>query len=133
MLKRSNIYLNNFFEIGHDAELLNGLYLSNSFEIGLRRSVSNYITNPKADSLFGGLLANDQPVEFEPYNAFYGGIKLYYTPKQPYIREPKEKIYLQGKWPTFYVKWKKGIPDILKARSILITWSSELNKRSTWV
>ena len=115
MLKRSNIYLNNFFEIGHEVEILNGLYLSNSFEIALRRSVSNYITNPKADSLFGGLLANDQPVEFEPYNAFYSGIKLYYTPKQPYIREPKEKIYLQGKWPTFYVKWRKGIPDIFKS------------------
>lgn len=115
MLKRSNIYLNNFFEAGHEVELLNGLYLANSFEIALRRSVSNYITNPKADSLFGGLLANDQPVEFEPYNAFYSGIKLYFTPKQPYIREPKEKIYLQGKWPTFYVKWKKGIPNVFKS------------------
>lgn len=115
MLKRSNIYLNNFFEVGHEVELLNGLYLSNSFEIALRRSVSNYITNPKADSLFGGILTNDQPVEFEPYNAFYSGIKLYYTPKQPYIREPKEKIYLQGKWPTFYVKWRKGIPNIFKS------------------
>jgi hypothetical protein len=116
MLKRSNIYLNNFFEAGHDVELLNGLYFANSFEIALRRSVSSYITNPKADSLFGGLLANDQPVEFEPYNAFYSGMKLYYTPKQPYIREPKEKIYLQGKWPTFYVKWKKGIPNIFKSK-----------------
>jgi len=116
MLKRSNIYLNNFFEVGHEVEILNGLYLSNSFEIALRRSVASYITNPKADSLFGGLLANDQAVEFEPYNAFYSGIKLYFTPKQPYIREPKEKIYLQGKWPTFYVKWKKGIPNIFKSK-----------------
>lgn len=116
MLKRSNIYLNNFFQVGHDAQIMNGVYLSNTFEIALRRSVSNYITNPKADSLFGGLLANDQPVEFEPYNAFYSEFKLYYTPKQPYIREPRERIYLQSKWPTFYVKWRKGVPNIFKSK-----------------
>lgn len=115
MLKRSNIYLNNFFEAGHELELVNGLHLFNKFEIAFRRSVSKYQTNPKADSLFGGLLANDQPVAFEPYNAFYSETKLYFTPKQPYIREPKEKIYLQGKWPTFYVKWRKGIPNIFKS------------------
>jgi hypothetical protein len=115
MLKRSNIYLNNYFGAGHELELLNGLWLSNQFEIAFRRSVSKYITNPKADSLFGGLLANDQPVEFEPYNAFYSEAKLYFTPRLPYIREPKEKIYLPGKWPTFYVKWRKGIPGIFRS------------------
>jgi len=115
MLKRSNIYLNNFLQAGHELELLNGLQLFNKFEIAFRRSVSKYITNPKADSLFGGLLANDRPVEFEPYNAFYSETKLYFTPKQPYIREPKEKIYLRGKWPTFYVMWRKGIPNIFRS------------------
>src|SRR5712675_406464 len=85
------IYLNNFFEVGHELELLNGLHLFNKFEIAFRRSVSRYQTNPEADSLFGGLLANDKPVAFEPYNAFYSETKLYFTPKQPYIREPKQK------------------------------------------
>jgi len=115
MLKRSNIFLNNFFNVGHELEIVNGLNLQNTFEIAFRRSVSKYLTNPKADSLFGGLLANDQPVAFQPYNAVYSEVKLYYTPKQPYIREPKEKIFLQPKWPTFYVKWRKGIPDIFKS------------------
>jgi len=115
MLKRSNIFLNNFFEAGHELEVVNGLWLANKFEIAFRRSVSKYLTNPKADSLFGGLLANDQPVEFDPYNAFYSEAKLYFTPKQPYIREPKEKIFLQAKWPTFYVKWRKGIPGIFRS------------------
>jgi len=115
MLKRSNIYLNNYVELGHELELLNGLYMFNKFEVAFRRSVSKYQTNPKADSLFGGLLANDQPVEFEPYNAVYNEVKLYFTPKQPYIREPKEKIFLRSKWPTFYVKWRKGIPGIFRS------------------
>src|SRR5260221_7184281 len=116
MLKRSNIYLNNFFEVGHELELLNGLHLFNKFEIAFRRSVSRYQINPETDSLFGGLLANDKPVAFEPYNAFYSETRLYFTPKQPYIREPKEKNFLQGKWPTFYVKWRKGIPGIFASK-----------------
>jgi len=116
MLKRSNVYLNNFFEVGHELELINGLHLFNKFEVAFRRSVAKYQTNPKADSLFGGLLANDQPVAFEPYNAFYSESKLYFTPKQPYIREPKEKIFLQPKWPTFYVKWRTGIPGAFRSK-----------------
>ena len=115
MLKRSNIFLNNFFEAGHELEIINGLHLENKFEIAFRRSVSKYQTNPKSDSLFGGLLANDRPVEFEPYNAFYSEVKLFFNPKQPYIREPKEKIFLQPKWPTFYIKWRKGIPEIFRS------------------
>lgn len=115
MLKRSNIYLNSFLKAGHELELINGLQLFNELEIAFRRSVKKYQTNPKADSLFGGLLANDQPVEFEPYNALYSETKLFFTPKQPYIREPKEKIYLRGKWPTLFVKWRKGIPGIFNS------------------
>ena len=43
VLKRSNIYLNNSFELGHELEIVNGLTLMNDFEIALRRSVSNLI------------------------------------------------------------------------------------------
>jgi len=41
---------------------------------------------------------------------------LQYTPHQRYIREPKEKIILGSKWPTFYVQWRKGIPGVLKSK-----------------
>jgi hypothetical protein len=113
MLKRNNIYLNNSFGIAHAVSIVNGLHLNNGFEIAFRRSVSDYKTNPKADSLFG---ENNQPVAFESYNALYSNIRLQYTPKQRYIREPREKIILGSRWPTFYVFWKKGMPGMLKSQ-----------------
>ena len=112
MLKRSNIYLNNSVEIGHGLEIVNGLFLSNELEIALRRSVAGYKINENVDSLFGDILTDNQPVEFDPYNAFYGKVKLQYTPGQKYLREPREKIIIGSRWPTFYVQWKKGIPRI---------------------
>lgn len=115
MLKRSNIYLNNSIEIGHGVELLNGLFITNNLEIALRRSVADYKINENVDSLFGDVLTDNKPVEFDPYNAFYYKVKLQYTPGQKYLREPKEKIIIGSKWPTFYVQWKKGIPNVFES------------------
>lgn len=116
MLKRSNIYLNNSFSVGHGLELLNGLYLSNDFEIALNRSVSGYKINPNVDSLFGHILTDNQPTPFQSYNAFYSKVKLDFTPFQRYMREPKEKIILGSRWPTFYILWRKGIQGIFKSQ-----------------
>lgn len=113
VLKRSNIYLNNSFEVGHELEIWNGVRLMNRFEVALRRSVANYKVGNNADSIFG--IPNEPPVQFDPYNATYNEIKLYLTPGLKYIREPREKIFLGSKWPTFYVIWKKGIPGLLKS------------------
>ena len=114
-LKRSNIYLNNSIEIGHGLEILNGLFITNHIEVALRRSVADYKINDKVDSLFDDILTDNKPVEFEPYNAFYYKVRLQYTPGQKYLREPREKIIIGSKWPTFYVQWRKGIPDVLKS------------------
>ncbi len=115
MLKRSNIYLDNYFSVGHGLELVNGLYLSNDLEIALNRSVSDYKINPKVDSIFGDFLTDNQPQSFQAYNAFYSKVKLEFTPFQKYMREPKEKIILGSKWPSFYVLWRKGIPGVFKS------------------
>lgn len=115
-IKRSNVYLDNSLGIGHELELVNGLFLYTDFDFAFRRSVSDYKTNPQVDSLFGNVLTNNHPVDFEPYNASYGKIRLAYTPFQRYIREPKEKIILGSVWPTFYVSWKKGIPGPLGSK-----------------
>ena len=115
LLKRSNIYLNNSIKAGHDIELINGLILYKDFEVALRRSVSNYKLNPKVDSLFGNILTNNEPIDFKPYNASYGQIRLEYTPGKKYIREPHEKISLGSKFPTFYVTWRKGIPRLFES------------------
>lgn len=112
MLKRSNVYLNQSVGGGHNLELLNGLFLFSDIDIAFRRSVSGYKTNDRVDSLFGDILDNNQAIAFASYNAFYGSLRLEYTPRQRYIREPKEKIILGSAWPTLYASWRKGIPGI---------------------
>jgi hypothetical protein len=116
MVKRNNFYLNNGIGLGHGQEILNGLFLYTDLDIAFRRSLSKYKTNDKIDSLFPDLLDNNNAVAFDPYNAVYGKIRLQYTPRQKYIREPKEKIILGSKWPTFYASWRKGIPGVLNSK-----------------
>ena len=113
-LKRTNVYLKEGVELGHDVELLNGLVLYNKIEYANRKSVADYKTNDKLDSSnIGRALGYNQAPAFEPYTAFYNTIGLQYTPRQKFIREPKEKIILGSKWPTFGVSWRKGIPKML--------------------
>jgi hypothetical protein len=114
VLKRSNIYLNNYFEIEHGLDVFSGVRLLNSFQVAFRRSVSDYQVGNNADSVFG--IPNEPPVEFDPYNATYNQVKIYYTPKLRFIREPKEKIYIGSRWPTFYVIWRKGIPKLFNSK-----------------
>jgi hypothetical protein len=116
MIKRNNFYLDNSIGIDHELEVANGLYLHTGGELALRRSLAGYKTNDKVDSLFGNVLDDNRAVAFDPYNAVYGEIRLSYTPRQKYIREPLEKIILGSKWPTFYVLWRKGIPGIIKSK-----------------
>ena len=117
-IKRSNVYLDNALSFGHEVELLNGLFLYTDLEFAFRRSVSDYKTNSQVDSLFRDidLLADNKAVDFEPYNATYGKIRLAYTPRQRYIREPREKIILGSAWPTFYVSLRKGIPGFMDSK-----------------
>lgn len=114
VLKRSNIYLNNSLELTHGVDIINGVRIQNKFEIAFRRSVADYKVGNNADSIFG--ISNEPPVKFDPYNATYNEIKLFLTPGLKYVREPKEKIYLGSKWPTFYITWKKGVPALFGSK-----------------
>lgn len=115
-LKRSNFYLDNSVGIGHGLELVNGLYLYTDVDFSFRRSLSDYKTNSNLDSLFGNILEDNQAIAFSSYNAFYGKVRLTYTPFQRYIREPREKVILGSAWPTFYALWRKGIPGIFNSK-----------------
>ena len=115
MIKRNNIYLNNYVGAGHSLELANGLFLFTDVDMAFRRSVSGFRTGSLVDSVLGDVLKDNQAVAFDPYNALYGKLRLQYTPRQRYIREPKEKIILGSRWPTFYTVWRKGIKDLLNS------------------
>lgn len=115
MIKRNNIYLNNYAGAGHSLEIANGLFFFSDFEVAFRRSVSGYRTGSLVDSVLGDVLKDNQAVAFKSYNAAYGKLRLQYTPKQRYTREPREKIILGSRWPTFYVSWRKGIRGMLSS------------------
>ncbi len=120
MLKRSNMFLDNGVGLGHGIELFNGFFLHTSVDIAFRRSLSDYKTNNTIDTLLGNVynefLKDNEAVSFDSYNAAYGKLELRYTPRQRYIREPKEKIILGSAWPTFYVQWRKGVPGVMKSK-----------------
>ena len=116
LIKRNNYYLNNYFGIGQGLELVNGLFLFTDIDITLRRSVSKYKTGSLIDSVFIQKPDQNRAVAFDPYNAVYGKVRLQYTPKQRYLREPKEKVILGSVWPTFYVTLRKGLPSILNSQ-----------------
>ena len=130
VLKRSNIYLNSGLEMNHEIELFNGLTLMNQVELAWRRSVSNYKVSNNADSIFG--IPNEPAVDFQPYNAVYNEMKLFYTPKLRYIREPREKIYLGSKYPTFYLHWRKGVPGLMKSTIDFDYWEVGLLQTIQW-
>ena len=112
MVKRNNIYLNNYLGAGHAIELTNGLTFHTEAQMAFRRSVAEYKTGKLVDSLFNEVLTDNQPVAFNPYNALYGKARLEYTPAQQYRRDAHEKVVLGSKWPTFYVQWEKGIAGL---------------------
>ncbi|MCH5596986.1 DUF5686 and carboxypeptidase regulatory-like domain-containing protein [Niabella ginsengisoli] len=114
-LKRSNYYLDNAIGGGWSREIINGLFIKANFSMSLRRSLADYKTYSIVDSAFQEVLQEPtgNAPSFEPYNALYGDVEISYTPFQPYIREPLEKIILEPKWPTFYTQWRKGIPRLL--------------------
>jgi hypothetical protein len=109
MIKKSNIYLNNYIGASYGTEIVNGLEIGTEAQLALRRSVADYKTGKFVDSLGFSYLQNNQAVDFNPYNALYTKLHVQYTPAQRYRTEPREKIILGSRWPTFYVDWEKGI------------------------
>ena len=117
LFRRSNFYIKNHIELEHGLEIANGLVLRNKVEFAERQSLDPSKLSRQFDYLLKDTLTkfDNEPLVFAPYNAFTASVTLEYTPFSMYIREPRQKIILGSKYPTFYVKWKKGFPDIFKS------------------
>lgn len=105
--KRDNFIEVTQLTLGNMYEIANGLYLETDFEMSERRSLKGYRFWDTDE-----FLPNNDPTEFETYQAFIAEINLEYTPGQKYMKEPKRKVVLGSKWPTFYMFYEKGIPTI---------------------
>jgi len=92
-------------------ELFNGFYLNVK---------ANYLSRiPVTDYQFGTLVddfvENNEPIDFEENQALIGVFSFHYTPFQKYITEPKRKVVLGSKWPTFSVYLEQGFKDLLSS------------------
>jgi len=113
-LTRANYFMNETATLGLRHEITNGLYISNQLNFGFRKNLNSLKINNFLDSaIFNRPL--ERPRYFDDYNAFSNELMLAYTPEQKYIREPYEKVILGSRFPTFYAKWRKGIPKVIKS------------------
>lgn len=105
--KRDNFIEVTSLTLGNDYELVNGLYLDAEYSFTERRSLKDYKFLNTDD-----FLPNNDPTEFESYQASIFEATLSWIPNQKYMREPKRKVVLGSKWPTFYLYYEKGIPKL---------------------
>ena len=106
--KRENFIEATSMSLGVEYELVNGLYLDINSEFTERRSLDGY----DFITAFDEDIPNTDPNEFEPYQAFIARASLSYTPRQKYMREPNRKVLLGSAWPTFYLNYERGVPNL---------------------
>ncbi len=112
MFRRSNYFDQKRLQVGHQTELINGLFFSSFVTFSDRKDITDYKFSPIGDQIFPN---NNDPVAFLSHQSTEIKLTLSYTPKQQYIREPKEKIILGSKYPTFTLVYNQGVKNVFKS------------------
>ncbi len=116
LFKRNNYFQKDNIELGTGRELVNGLYVFIAGEVATRRPLTITKQNKLADSAFVSIGdSTNSFLKFDPYNVTYLTTRIEYTPFQMYMHEPNQKILLGSNFPTIYVLWRKGIPNVFKS------------------
>lgn len=111
LAKRANFYQNTHFSAYIRREIVNGLYFRVRSEISERKDISGFTFDALGDEIWG----ENPPSVFGTHRAFIADFLVQYTPFQKYIREPKQKVILGSRWPTFFVQYSKGLPGVLQS------------------
>lgn len=106
---RSNWIEEDRFSAYTSRELFNGFYANVNFRFIDRHAIDQYKFNPEIDDWFDG---QNVPLTFENYQSSILAIGVNYTPFQKYMTEPKRKVVLGSKWPTFFLYGERGIPNL---------------------
>ena len=105
-------YLIYFHQAEWEALLVfNGFYAYANSQFTKRRSIEGYEFLDGIDAS----LPNNDPLAFDPYDAFILNFGAYYTPKQRYMREPYRKVVLGSAYPTFSVHYERGLPKVFNS------------------
>jgi len=107
-LRSSNYILTDNIRLGHQIELFNGLYLNNTFAYIDRQSALRFDNGTFLDEFIEARPA----IDFDPYQSFIVSTELSFTPQQKFITEPNRKLVLGSKWPTFTLKYRKGVNKV---------------------
>lgn len=105
LLRPSNYILADALRATHAIEIANGLRIHSSFNWTDRQPITTYDVGSFLDDV---VTDDDNPVDFERYQAFITTNTLSYTPGQRYMREPNRKVILGSKWPTISVTHRRG-------------------------
>jgi hypothetical protein len=111
IFNRNNFYEENYLVLNHSNEILNGLYLNAGLRNTLRKDLGDFKFNTDFDSAF----VNNTPYTFATHSAFEATIGVSYTPKQLYIQEPRQKIILGSKYPTFSLVYRQALTGIWRS------------------
>jgi hypothetical protein len=106
--KRENFIEKTELKLGNDYELFNGFFADLDMAFSERRSLEGYAFIETFDES----IPNNEPIEFQTYQALISTLTLTYTPGQKYMKEPNRKVILGSKWPSFYMTYERGIPGI---------------------
>ena len=113
LARRNNIYQHNHLSLFHSKEYFNGFTARVSASYSDRSDITDLklSTSGLGDSIFD----NNVRLPFADNRALYGTLNLTYTPRQKYIREPREKIVLGSHWPTFFANYTRAIPGVFNS------------------
>ncbi|MEN8927292.1 MAG: DUF5686 and carboxypeptidase regulatory-like domain-containing protein [Flavobacteriales bacterium] len=111
VFERSSWIEKDYFTFSSQRELINGLYASVYFDYENRSSIADYKFSSVLDTIFEG--EANIALDFDRYQSSRIGLSLWFTPFQKYMLEPKRKVVLGSKWPTFTLYYEKGFDGFL--------------------
>jgi hypothetical protein len=109
--KRDNFFESTKLNLNLEYELFNGFYAYANAQYTKRRSIEGYQFLNGIDEA----LPNNDPLAFDPYDAFILNVGASYTPGQRYMREPYRKVVLGSAYPTFSLHLERGLPNVFKS------------------
>lgn len=110
-LRANNYIMVDAINLGHSIELVNGIYFNANFSYAYRQSLDQL----DSKSFLGEFINEVPPISFEDYNIFIADFNIKFVPGQKYMREPTRKVVLGSKWPSFTLRWQKGIPQLFQS------------------
>ena len=125
ILNRSNFFVQKYVTATHRTELFNGFYSWANVRRTTRSDLGDFEFNPSFDSAF----SNNNPQRFQSNAIVLASLGISYTPKQLYIQEPKEKIVIGSKFPTFQLYYSQAVAGVLGSKASFKELDFSINQK----